>query len=43
MPKRLERKLKKEAKAKGLSGKRESAYVYGSLRKAGWKPKSKKK
>jgi len=39
MPKALERKLKKEAAKKGLSGKRKNAYVYGSLRKMGWKPK----
>lgn len=38
MPLRLERKLKREARAKGLSGKRENAYVFGTLRKTGWKP-----
>lgn len=38
MPKALETKLKKEAKKKGLSAKRANAYVYGSLRKTGWKP-----
>ena len=41
MPKKLEVKLKKEAKAKGLGKKRSGAYVYGTLRKLGWKPKKK--
>ena len=41
MPVKMERKLKKEAKKKGLSGKRAAAYVYGTLRKTGWKPKKK--
>ena len=39
MPKKLEMKLKREAKKKGLSKKRAAAYVYGTLRKTGWKPK----
>ena len=30
--------LKKEAKKKGLGKKRSDAYVYGTMRKAGWKP-----
>lgn len=38
MPKELERKLRKEAEDKGLSGDRADAYVYGTLRKTGWKP-----
>ena len=38
MPKALERKLKAEAKKKGLKGKRADAYVYGTMRKTGWKP-----
>lgn len=41
MPKKLEMALKKSAKKKGLKGKRANAYVYGSLRKTGWKPKKK--
>jgi len=41
MPKKMERLLKKTAKAKGLSKKRTGAYVYGTLRKTGWKPKRK--
>lgn len=45
MPKKLEKQLKAEARKKGLKGKRVNAYVYGTLRKTGWKPskKSKKK
>lgn len=43
MPKKLERELKAEAKKKGLSGDRADAYVYGTLRKAGWKPEPEKK
>lgn len=39
MPKKLEKQLKKEAKQRGLTGKRAAAYVYGTLRKTGWKPK----
>jgi|TARA_Y100000593_G_scaffold58158_1_gene108118 hypothetical protein len=39
MPKKAEKKLKAQAKKKGLSKKRANAYVYGTLRKMGWKPK----
>lgn len=39
MPKALERKLKATARRKGLKGKRANAFVYGTLRKTGWKPK----
>ena len=43
MPKALERKLKKKAKKKGFKGKRADKYVYGTLRKTGWKPSKQKK
>jgi hypothetical protein len=43
MPKALERKLQSEANQKGLSGKSKAAYVYGTLRKTGWKPSKKKR
>jgi hypothetical protein len=43
MPKPLERKLKRQAKKKGLGKKRAGAYVYGTLRKTGWKPSRKEK
>lgn len=38
MPEKLERELEDQAEAKGLKGKRKNAYVYGTLRKTGWKP-----
>lgn len=43
MPKKLEQQLKKQAAQKGLSEKRADAYVYGTMRKTGWKPKQEKK
>ncbi len=43
MPVKLERELKKKARKKGLKGKRAAAYIYGTLRKTGWKPKREKK
>ena len=42
MPEKLEKKLKRKAKKRGLSKKRTAAYVYGTLHKTGWKPKKKK-
>lgn len=42
MPLRLERKLKREARKLRLKGKRAKAYIYGTLRKTGWKPKKKR-
>jgi hypothetical protein len=38
LPKKLEQKLRKEANAKGLEGEHADAYVYGTMRKTGWKP-----
>ena len=39
MPKALETKLQREAKTKfPRDKKRQAAYVYGTLRKTGWKP-----
>lgn len=39
MPKPLERKLKSQARKKFPgSKKRQARYVYGTLRKTGWKP-----
>ena len=43
MPKKMEQALKRSAKKKGMSKKRAGAYVYGTMRKAGWKPKREKK
>jgi hypothetical protein len=42
MPVKLEKELKKEAAQKGLTGKKADAYVYGTLRKTGWKPATQK-
>jgi hypothetical protein len=38
MPRAMEKSLKRKAKKKGLTGK---GYVYGTMRKTGWKPKKK--
>lgn len=43
MPRKLERKLKAEAKSKHFGKKRTNAYVYGTLRKLGWKPRRRKR
>lgn len=43
MPKKLEKELKTKARKKGLKGERADAYVYGTLRKTGWKPSTQKK
>lgn len=43
MPKKMEEALKKEARKKGLKGGRANAYVYGAMRRSGWKPKREKK
>lgn len=39
MPKKLEGRLRRRARKLGLGKKRTNAYVYGTLRKTGWKPK----
>ena len=38
MPKKLERALQQQATRKGLRGQARARYVYGTLRKTGWKP-----
>jgi hypothetical protein len=43
MPEAMERELKKEAEKKGLTGKRKNAYIYGTMRKTGWRPSREKK
>lgn len=42
MPEKLERALKAKASKKGLKGKKKLAYVYGTMRETGWKPKREK-
>jgi len=43
MPKAMERALRKKAVKMGLMGERKNAYIYGTMRKTGWKPKREKK
>lgn len=43
MPKQMEMRLRALARKKGLSGERSDAYVYGTMRKTGWKPEREKK
>lgn len=45
MPKQLELKLKKQARKKfgSIKSKRARAYIYGTLRKTGWRPKRKRR
>ena len=43
MPKKLEEALMRAARKKGLKGERFNAFVYGTMRKTGWKPKREKK
>jgi hypothetical protein len=43
MPKKLEKQLKQQANKKHLTGERKNAYVYGTMRKTGWKPSTQKK
>jgi len=43
MPKVEERRLFREGREKGLTGKALDAYVYGTLRKMSWKPSKKPK
>ncbi len=38
MPEKLEKQLRQEAIKKRLHGKRANAYIYGTLRKTGWRP-----
>jgi len=43
MPEKVKAKLKRSGKKKGFVGKKLDKYVYGGLRKLGWKPKREKK
>ena len=43
MPKAMEQSLKAQARKKGMGKKRANAYVYGAMRKTGWKPQTKRK
>ena len=43
MPKKMEQALRREAEKKGYTGERKDKYVYGTMRKTGWKPSHQKK
>lgn len=43
MPKKLEESLKKSGKKKGLQDSALAAYIYGTMRQTGWKPKKEEK
>ncbi len=43
MPKKLEEDLKRRAKRLGLKDKRADAYVYGTMRRTGWRPRRERK
>jgi hypothetical protein len=43
MPKAMEAALKREAHKRGYGKERTGAYVYGTMRKTGWKPKGEHK
>lgn len=42
MPKKLEAALKRQAEKKGLTGERKNRFIYGAMRRLGWKPKGEK-
>lgn len=42
MPAKMEGELKAESRKKGLKGEAFDRYVYGTMRKTGWKPKKRK-
>jgi hypothetical protein len=39
MPAKLERALRRSARKKGLKGRRAQRYIYGGMRRRGWKPR----
>jgi len=43
MPEAMERELKATARKRGYSKKRAGAYVYGTMRKTGWRPSREKR
>ena len=43
MPKAMEKSLKSQARKRGMGKERTNAFVYGTMRKTGWKPKHKGK
>ena len=43
MPKALHDKLERVAQAKGLRGERKDAYIFGTMRRTGWKPRQERR
>ena len=43
MPKKLEEELKRRGKKKGFTGALLGRYIYGTLRRTGWKPEREKR
>lgn len=43
MPKAMEQSLAREAEKRGYGKERAGAFVYGTMRKTGWKPSREKK
>jgi hypothetical protein len=42
MPNKLERKLRRYARRKGMNRSQTAKYVWGTMRRLGWKPKRKR-
>ena len=42
MPKELENRLKQQVSNKNWNEEKKNAYIYGTLRKTGWKPSTQK-
>lgn len=42
MPKKMEAALRREAKKKGFGKERTEKFVFGSMRRAGWRPSGEK-
>ena len=42
MPEELEKGLKRQVSGKNWSEERKNAYIYGTMRKTGWKPSTQK-
>lgn len=43
MPKALEARLRREGRKRGFKGERLDRFVFGGLRRSGWKPSHQKK
>jgi len=43
MPKAMERALRREGRKRGYTGERLDAFVYGIMRRRGWRPEREKK